>query len=126
MFDVTSAFTLNSVDVFNLNTTGTLKIQLQNSSGTPIYTTGTLTIPGGGTSDPYTVPLGWNIPVGTGYQLVAISGTAGLMYESFNYAISLGSWGSITSGANASSYYFFFYNSFFFAYFFYDTFLEIF
>jgi hypothetical protein len=116
VFDVTSGFTLNSVDVFNGTTTaGTFVIQLQNNVGTVLQTSGTFTAPAGtgviGTTIAYTANLGWNIPVGTGYRLLVTSGTASLIRESalggFPYA--LGTVGSITSGyigGNSTTYYY--------------------
>ena len=116
-FDVNSAFNLNSVDVYNGNTsTGTVTVQLQNSAGIVLETSGVFNIPAGtgdiNTSTPTVLPLNWNIPTGTGYKLIATTGTANLIREvnlgGFPYAI--GSVGSITGGAggNALNYYYFY------------------
>lgn len=114
VFDVTTPFTLNSVDVFNASSAGTMIIQLQNSAGTALQTSASFSVPAGTGTTPYTAALGWTIPAGTGYRLMVTSGTASLVRESalggFPYAI--GSVGSITSGyiAGTSSTYYYLYN----------------
>ena len=119
VFDATTAFTLNSVDLFNGSTSsGTFVIQLQNSAGTVLQTSGTFTAPAGtgsvATNPAYTANLGWNIPVGTGYRLLVTTSSVTLVRESavggFPYA--LGSVGSITSGyiSGASTTYYYLYN----------------
>ena len=119
VFDATTAFTLNSVDLFNGSTSsGTFVIQLQNSAGTVLQTSGTFTAPAGtgsvATNLAYTANLGWNIPVGTGYRLLVSTSSVTLVRESavggFPYA--LGSVGSVTSGyiGGASTTYYYLYN----------------
>ncbi len=119
VFDVTTAFTLNSVDVFNGTTSsGTFIIQLQNSSGTVLQTSSAFTAPVGtgviGTTSAYTANLGWNIPIGTGYRLLVTSGTASLIRESSlgGFPYSIGSVGSITSGyiSGTTTTYYYLYN----------------
>lgn len=115
-FNVTTAFVLNSVDVYNTNA-GTFQIQLLDNSGSVLLTSGTFTLPLSSGTTPTTCNLGWTIPVGTGYKLVAASGgTTQLGRDAASsYPYSLGAFGSITSGwivgsgASASSY-FYFYN----------------
>ena len=119
VFDVSSAFNLLSVDVFNGTTSsGTFVIQLQNSTGAILYTSSTFTAPAGtgviGTTVPYVANLGWNIQPGSNYRLLVTSGTASLVRESslggFPYAI--GTSGSITSGyiSGTSTSYYYLYN----------------
>jgi hypothetical protein len=113
VFDVTTAFTLNSVQVYNGSSAGTMTIVLQNNSGTQLQTLTTPTIPSGTGSTPTTVSIGWNIPVGSGYRLLATTSPS-LVRESslggFPYAV--GSFGSITSGyiSGTSTTYYYFYN----------------
>ena len=115
VFDASTDFTLNSVDVFlNSATAGDLVIVLQNSAGTQLQTI-TLPVPAGDVTTPvkYTANLGWLIPTGVGYRLLAVSGT-GMVRESalggFPYA--LGTSGSVTGGyiSGVSTTYYFFYN----------------
>ncbi len=119
VFNVTTAFTLNSVDLFNGTTSsGTFTIQLQNSSGTALQTSASFTIPAGtgviGTTVPYTASLGWSIPVGTGYRLLVTTGTASLVRELSlgGFPYSIGSVGSITNGyiSGTSTTYYYLYN----------------
>ena len=114
VFDVTTQFTLNSVQVFNAGVAGTMQVQLQNSAGTVLQTLTTPTIPAGTGLAATTISLGWTIPVGTGYRLLAISAPS-LVRESslggFPYA--LGTVGSITNGfitTPTSTTYYYFYN----------------
>jgi subtilisin-like proprotein convertase family protein len=113
VFDVTTAFTLNSVQVYNGSSAGTMTIVLQNNSGTQLQTLTTPTIPSGTGSTPTTVSIGWNIPVGSGYRLLATTSPS-LVRESslggFPYAV--GSFGSITSGyiSGTTTTYYYFYN----------------
>ena len=115
VFSVTTALTLNSVDVYNNGAAGNMVIRLVNSGGTTLQTSGTFTVPAGAGTTAYTANLGWSIPVGTGYRLIATSATtASLVRESslggFPYAI--GSVASITGGwfGGASTSYYHFYN----------------
>jgi hypothetical protein len=117
IFTLNQRARLNSVDVFNSSSTTakTLVIQLQDNLGNIIYTSSTFNIPAatvvGSTS--YTCNLGWDIPSGSGYRLLGISGTA-LIRESNigGFPYSLGSLGSITNGyiLGTSTNYYYFYN----------------
>lgn len=114
VFDVTSpTILLNSVDVYNGSTAGTAVLQLQNSAGTVLQTSGTFNIPLGAGTTPTTLPLGWTIPAGTGYRLLVTSGTASLVRETslggFPYSIP---GGSITNGyiSGTSTTYYYLYN----------------
>jgi hypothetical protein len=117
VFSATSEFTLNSVKVYNNGSSGTLVIRLFNSAGTVLQTSSSFSIAAGTGTTAYTANLGWNIPVGTGYRLVATTVTSiSLVRESslggFPYA--LGSVGNITGGwfggASASYYHFYDWN----------------
>jgi hypothetical protein len=114
VFTASSAFTLASVDVYPTSTAGNLVVQVQNNAGVLIPgLTATVAIPAGTGTTPYTVPLNFNIPAGTGMRLMAISSPS-LVREStvggFPYTSSSGTV-SITSGyisGTATTYYFFY------------------
>ncbi|GGB68030.1 hypothetical protein GCM10007424_05020 [Flavobacterium suaedae] len=119
-FDASEPFILNSVDVFLTSSTpGDIVMQLKNSNYELIETV-TVSAPAGGSgSNPvqFTVPLGFSIPAGTGYKLVAASGPA--MIRDFssgnNFPYPIGSVGSVTAGTinngtGNSGVYYFFYN----------------
>jgi trimeric autotransporter adhesin len=115
VFDATTDFTLNSVDVFlNTATAGNLVIELQSSTGAMLQTV-TLAVPAGDATTPvkYTANLGWLVPTGTNYRLMAISGT-GMVRESAlgGFPYSLGTSGTVTSGyiSGVSTTYYYFYN----------------
>ncbi|WP_345088794.1 GEVED domain-containing protein [Flavobacterium chungnamense] len=114
VFNVTTAFTLNSVKVYpNSATAGNVTIQLQTSTGTPIQTLSAFPLPVGTGTTAVTVPLNWNIPVGTDYRLIATTSSS-MVRESaiggFPYA--LGTAGSITNGyiSGTSTTYYYFYD----------------
>ncbi len=116
IFDVTEAFTLTSVDVFlNSSSAGNLIIRLTNSAGNTLQEV-TIAVPAGSSSTPfqYTLPLNFNIPVGTGYRLLAVSGPSMIRdFSEAGYPYNLGTVGSITSGFLTSSTlttYYYFYN----------------
>lgn len=115
VFDATTDFTLNSVDVFlNTTTAGNLVVELQSSTGATLQTI-TLAVPAGDATTPvkYTANLGWTVPTGTNYRLVAVTGT-GMVRESAlgGFPYSLGTSGTITSGyiSGTSTTYYYFYN----------------
>ncbi len=118
VFDATRAFKLNSVKVFlERNATTNLVVNLTNSTGTVLQT---ITIPaanlptGGTTTTPvsYTIVLGWDINVGTGYRLMANSGPYMIRESALGgFPYSLGAAGNITSGyisGTSTSYYYFY------------------
>jgi hypothetical protein len=116
VFNALSAFTLNSVDVFLTSATaGNVVVVLQNSAGTQLQTT-TVAVPAGNATTPvqFTLPLGWEIPQGTGYRILAVSGPS--MVREFAatvaYPYAVGGSANVTSGYNfgTSTSYFFFYN----------------
>jgi hypothetical protein len=115
VFDLNAKSKLNSVDVYLASTTaGNLVVQLQNSAGTVINSK-TIAVPAGNATTPvqYTVPLDFIIPAGTGYRLLAISGTAMVRESALGgFPYSLGAFGNITGGylAGASTTYYYFYN----------------
>lgn len=119
VFNATQSFILNSVDVFLTSaTTGTLVLNLKDSNLNVLETLTVETPGGGSTSSPaqFTVPLGFTIPVGTGYRLVAVSSPAMVRDTGSNaYPFSLGTVGSVTQGtinnsltSNPGVYYFFY------------------
>ena len=114
IFNATTSFTLNSVQVYPNGAAGNVTIQLQDSAGTALQTLSTFAIPSGTGTTAVTVPLGWAITPGTGYRLVATTGSSSLVRESalggFPYA--LGTAGSITNGfiSGTSTTYYYFYN----------------
>jgi trimeric autotransporter adhesin len=116
VFDAITDFTLNAVDVFLASTATTpdLVVVLQNSAGTELQRT-TVTVPAGDATTPvkYTLNLGWLIPSGTGYRLLAVSGPSMVRESSlggFPYAI--GTSATATSGyiSGTSTTYYYFYN----------------
>ena len=115
VFDLNAKSKLNSVDVYLASTTaGNLVVQLQNSAGTVINSK-TIAVPAGNATTPvqYTVPLDFIIPAGTGYRLLAISGTAMVRESALGgFPYSLGAFGNITGGyiGGASTTYYYFYN----------------
>jgi hypothetical protein len=114
VFNVTTAFVLNSVKVYpNSASAGNVTIQLQNSSGTVLQTLSSFALPAATGTTAVTVPLGWNVAVGTGYRLVATTGTSLVRESSIGgFPYSLGTAGSITSGyisgPSSTAYYFFY------------------
>ncbi|MCW3126063.1 MAG: hypothetical protein JWO03_1721 [Bacteroidetes bacterium] len=114
VFNATSAFTLASVDMYPQGAS-TVTIQVQNSSGTPIAGLSANYTFTGATSTPITVPLGFSIPVGTGYRLILSSLTGSVNFWrdlTASYPYALGTVGSVTSGyiSGTSGAYYFFYN----------------
>lgn len=110
-FDVTSAFTLKTVDVYGDPANASAPtFQLLDNTGALIYSI-VPTIASGLN----TVALNWHIPVGTGYRLVA-SGTNINLYRNnagASYPIAVGSVASITGNdvmSSAPAYYYWFYN----------------
>ncbi|MHA3788855.1 Ig-like domain-containing protein [Flavobacterium hauense] len=115
IFNATSTFILNSVDVYLLSPDGgDLIVALKDNAGNQLQTT-TIAAPAGSATVPlkYTINLGWSIPAGTGYRLVAMSGPSMIRETSaVTYPYAVGGVASITNGYNAgtSTNYFYFYN----------------
>ena len=112
VFDASVPFKLVSADVYPAGSAGNVVVQLQNSSGT-VLQSATVAIPAGTGTTAYVLPLNFDVPVGTGMRLMAISSPA-MVRESavggFPYAIS--NVGSVTSGyiSGTSTTYYYFYN----------------
>jgi hypothetical protein len=118
VFNATNAFTLYSVDVYPTSTAGNLVVQVQDNAGTLIPgLTATVAVPAGTSTNPvpFTVPLNFSIPAGTGMRLIAVSSPS-LVRESsiggFPYNSTPSGNVSITSGylTSTSTNYYFFYN----------------
>lgn len=115
VFDVYNDFTLNSVDVYITDDTADdLTIKLFNSQSEELQTI-TVELPAGDSTTPvqHTIELGWIIPAGTAYRIMAVNGP-NMVRESgiggFPYAI--GDAGAVTNGyvSGSSSSYYYFYN----------------
>lgn len=111
-FDVTAGFTLKTVDLYAQASTGsTPTIQLQDNTGTPLYTlNANLT-----TAGLNVTTLNWHIPPGTGYMLVASGANINLYRNNAGatYPIAVGTVASITGNdvmSSAPAYYYWFYN----------------
>ncbi len=115
VFNANKPFTLNSVEVYNNGSAGTVTIRLVNSGGTVLQTLNAFNVPAGNGTTPITVPLNFPVPQGNDFRLMALSGTASLVREGsiggFPYAV--GNTASVTNGyisGNTSTTYYYFYN----------------
>jgi hypothetical protein len=86
VFDVTSAFTLNSVTVYPVSATsasGTVTIDIVNGSGTVIHTaTANVTGSPSGTPVAHVIPLNFNVAPGTNYKMKpSFTGISGLLFD---------------------------------------------
>ncbi len=115
VFDANQAFTLTSAVVYPIGT-GTIDVGLYNSSGTEITSSGPISVSGTGVGTPATLPLGFAVPVGSGYRLLvkATSGITGLIRDfttAFPYPSPSGAL-NVTSGWNGgvTTTNYFFYN----------------
>ncbi len=110
VFDAYQAFTLLSVDVYSTGV-GNVVVELQNSSGTMLQTT-TVAVTAAGTGTPQTIPINFNVPVGTDLRLIAVSSPIMVRDYSASFPYSLGANGDITSGyiSGVSTTYYYFYN----------------
>jgi len=115
VFNATSAFTLNSVDVFlNSTTAGNVVVVLQSSAGTELQRS-TIAVPAGNEDTPvqFTLNLGWNIPQGSGHRLIAVSGPSMIREFSAAFPYTVGASATVTSGysfGSTSTNYYHFYN----------------
>lgn len=115
IFDANSGFKIETVDVYLAsNNAGSIVVNLTNNLGTVIDSR-TIAVPAGNAISPvlHTLNLDMNVPVGTGYRLLATSSLSLVRDSSGNtYPYALGSLGSITGGylSGVSSSYYFFYN----------------
>ncbi|GEP52134.1 hypothetical protein FNO01nite_28060 [Flavobacterium noncentrifugens] len=108
VFNATSSLTLASAVIYPVGT-GTITIALQNSAGTEIAVSSAIAVTGTGIATPVTLPLGFSVPVGTGYRLLvkATTGITGLIrdfsaafpYTSTNASVT-GGWAGSASTAN--------------------------
>lgn len=124
VFTATAPFHLNSVDVYPTAGAGTVTIALQDASGATLATSGPLAFPAGtgttfaGGATPVTLPLDFDVPVGTGMRLVATAISANLIRDNpisgWSYPLPIGDFGNITggllSGSSSTSAYYFFFN----------------
>ncbi|WP_084596031.1 Ig-like domain-containing protein [Flavobacterium beibuense] len=116
LFDVYNDFTLNSVDVYITDDTADdLTIKLFNSQSEELQTI-TVELPVGDSTTPvqHTIELGWDIPAGAAYRIIAVNGPE-MVRESglggFPYAI--GDAAAVTNGyafSSTSTSYYYFYN----------------
>ncbi|NVO03968.1 MAG: hypothetical protein HXX09_14830, partial [Bacteroidetes bacterium] len=117
IFNANQAFTLNSVVIYPKKN-GNVTIALQDNTGTEIAVTGSIVVNGGNTYNPVIVPLGFAVPMGTGYRLVlkAYSGanltdmiydySTSFPYNSPSNALSVTS-GWYGTGTSSTNYYFY-------------------
>jgi hypothetical protein len=114
---VSSAITLNSVDVFSVAAGGNLTIELRDNTGALLQTSAVTSYGAGSVGSPLqvTIPLGFTIPVGTGYRLVMGSMGGALIRNSslggFPYTSASGNV-AVTNGyiSGTSTTYYWFYN----------------
>ena len=110
-FDVISTTTIISVDVYPTAAIGSsFTLQIQNSAGTPIWTSSPILTTVTGGSTPQTVALNAPIPVGTGYRMGftvnpgMIRNSTGGVYPYSSSTL------NITGNSFDPVYYYFFYN----------------
>ena len=109
-FNVLTAFTLKTIDIYAQGTTSTTTIQIEDHSGNVLYSiTPTLTAVGKNT-----ITLNWHLAIDTGYKFMA-SGTNSLYRNNAgaSYPIAVGSVASITGNdvmSTAPAYFYWFYN----------------
>jgi PKD repeat protein len=110
IFDVNTAFTLQTVDVYASSASGAPSIQLSDNSGNILQTV-TPTITNTGKN---TITLNWLINPGTGYQLTETGATVNMYRNSvgsnISYPINVGTLASITGNdvADLTRYYYFY------------------
>ncbi|MEZ4966720.1 MAG: hypothetical protein R2791_15865 [Saprospiraceae bacterium] len=124
VFDVTTEFTLNSIDVYSTAAGGAITIELTDDAGTVLQTAGPFTIPvGNGTTlgngaTPTTFTLDFTIPPGTGYRLRSANHSGNIIRDNpigavFSYPVPIGTVGNLTAGllagaVNANTHYYFY------------------
>lgn len=119
-FDANRYLLLDSARIYPVGT-GTVTIALQNAAGTELASTGAIAVSGSGSTTPVMVPLGFSVPVGSGYHLVVkdYTGITGLVrdnvastltYPYISPSNSLRVTGSWIGTSNTTAYYYFFYN----------------
>ena len=120
VFNVPSgSITLNSVDIYAVGTTaGVMSVELTDNAGVVLATAGPFNYPAASTANPaiVTLPLGFNIPTGSGYRLLssAMSGGAVIREATGNVFPYTSTSGAVvvTNGyiAGTSNTYYWFYN----------------
>lgn len=105
---------INSVDVFSSNA-GTITVELRDNTGNTIGGPDNFTLVASDFSTPQTLALGYTVPKGDGYRLLATSHPGGLGYHSTaSFPIPLGNGiGNVLRGATStatSTTHYFFYN----------------
>ncbi len=116
LFDVYNDFTLNSVDVYITDDTADdLTIKLFNSQSEELQTI-TVELPAGDSTTPvqHTIELGWDIPAGAAYRIMAVNGPDMVRESGLGgFPYSIGDAGAVTSGyafSSTSTSYYYFYN----------------
>lgn len=116
VFDLTSAITLNTVDVYlNGAAAGNVTVELRDNTGALLQTT-TVAVPAGVPGAPiqHTIPIGFDIEPGNGYRLVSGAGNVSLVRETSGntYPYPLATAGAVVSGfitnPGSASYYWFY------------------
>lgn len=117
VFNAAQTFILVDCTVYPIDD-GNITIQIQNSSGTPIWTSASIAVNGGPNGNAEVIPINQSIPAGNGYRLVlsAYSGanltdliydyTTSFPYSSPSGAISVTS-GWYGTGTSSTNYYFY-------------------
>ncbi|MBW3519941.1 MBG domain-containing protein [Flavobacterium sp. NKUCC04_CG] len=115
-FDLNNDVFLKSTDVF-VGASGTLDVAIYDSSGTELFSTGSLAISALGIGIPVTIPLNVHLKAGQGYRLVIKSFYGITLYRdsnvSFPYSDSseiLTVTSSWSNGSPNPNYYYYFYN----------------
>lgn len=114
-FNILQPTLIQSVDVYSTSN-GTINIKIVNSAGVEIFSTGSVSIVGGGSTSPNVIPIDYEISPGTDYKiliksysgvnLIRNSGIGGFPYEGSDGAM------VITNGEflGTSTSYYYFYN----------------
>uniref|UniRef100_UPI00404A56C0 fibronectin type III domain-containing protein n=1 Tax=Flavobacterium sp. TaxID=239 RepID=UPI00404A56C0 len=114
VFNVLSAGTLNAVDVYSTSA-GTLTVKITDASLNTLFTSSAIAVANGGTTTPTTIPINFDLPVGTGYRILVSSFTGvnlvrgstslSFPYTDSNLSVTASEWGGTTTGS-----YYYFYN----------------
>ena len=115
-FDATQSFTLVSLDVYPNDIAGSITVDLYDNALNLVHTY-SMPTPAATGSTAVTVPVNFDIPVGTGYYLISSSGPELMLNTSgVSYPYALSSVGSIFAGFDGFNFsdtqteYFYFYN----------------
>ena len=112
VFDAYVPFLLNSVQI-NTNGAGSITLELRDNLNQPVA--GVSAVVFSAAAGTNTVPLGWTIPVGSGYSIIKTAGTIQFSRtDPFTFPIGVNGVLSITSSVDAgvvdNTRYFYFYN----------------